>query len=155
MEKIRNILFLYFPVILFVNCASNKIGTVSTQVVALSGTEDGTISIRSTGQGNKEADAVKTAEIRAFNTLIFYGLTSSVQTRPMVENESEVKKKHASFFDNFFEKGGYKNFIVSSSTSTSSQKAGKYIYLNRDIKINLRSLRTNLETNNIIRKFGY
>ena len=59
------------------------------------------------------------------------------------------------FFDDFFENGEYRNFIINSYNYTGVQKTGSYYYLNRDIKINLRSLRSHLENKGIIRKFGF
>ncbi|MDX2048727.1 MAG: hypothetical protein SFU87_18210 [Chitinophagaceae bacterium] len=147
------LLYIFFWIA--IGCSTNKLSTLSTQVIALPNNEEGTILIRSSGHGSNESEAVKVAEKKAFTALLFYGLPSSIQTTPLIEIESHTKKKNISFFDSFFENNDYKYFMVSSATYNNSQRAGKYIHLNRDIKINIRSLRYHLEKNGIIRKFGY
>ena len=136
-------------------CSGTKVATYPVETVALPNAEDGTIVIRSSGQGENKPSAVENAEKKAFNTLLFYGYPSSVQTRPMVENESAAKNANSGFFNEFFDNKGYSNFIVSSLDEGSDKRVGKYIYLKRVIKINLRSLRTYLENKGIVRKFGY
>ncbi|HMJ48368.1 MAG TPA: hypothetical protein VK498_13630 [Ferruginibacter sp.] len=142
--------------ICFISCSnSKKIASFPEITVALPGAGEGTITIRSSGQGETEAKAVSAAEKKAFNTLLFYGLPSSVQTRPMIENEAESKRTNSQFFDDFLENGEYKKFITKSYNYSNVQKVGKYYYLNRDVNINLRSLRAQLENKGLIRKFGY
>jgi len=156
MKQISYILLISLQSLFFVACSSSKkVASFPIVTVALPNSEEGTILIRSSGQGQTEGNAVDNSETKAFKTLFFYGFPSSVQIRPLIENENEAKRINPIFFEDFFEKKDYKNFIVNSSTYANSQKVGNYYYLNRDIKINLRSLRNHLENKGIIRKFGY
>ncbi len=156
MKKILFLIIVSFQLLFLSSCStSKKVASIPVVTIALSNSEEGSILIRSSGQGESESKAVLNSETKAFNTLFFYGFPSSVQTRPMIENESEAKRLNSKFFDDFYENGEYRNFIINSYNYTGVQKTGKYYYLNRDIKINLRSLRTHLENKGIIRKFGY
>lgn len=150
------VFFLVSCVHFFYSCAGNKrVASLPVVTIALPSNEEGTIMIRSSGQGDSENSAVFNSEEKAFNTLFFYGLPSSAQVRPLIENESEIRRSNPQFFNEFFSSGAYKNFIVNSYNYSGVQKTGKTYYLNRDIKINLRSLRSYLENKGIIRKFGY
>lgn len=156
MKQISLLIIVSFQLLLLSACSSSKrVASLPVVTIALANSEEGTILIRSSGQGESETKAVLNSEIKAFNTLFFHGFPSSVQTRPMIENESEAKRSNSNFFDDFFENGEYRNFIINSYNYTGVHKTGSYYYLNRDIKINLRSLRTHLENKGIIRKFGY
>ena len=156
MKQILFLIIVCFQLLFFSGCSSTKkVASLPVVTIALANNEEGIILIRSSGQGENETKAVLNSEIKAFNTLFFYGFTSSVQTRPLIENESEAKRSNSKFFYNFFENEEYRNFIVSSYNYTGVQKTSNYYYLNRDLKINLRSLRTHLENKGIIRKFGY
>ena len=86
---------------------------------------------------------------------MFRGIPGTEQNIPLVENEQESKSKHVKYFENFFEKGYYKTFMMSSiiSSKLSKSNSGKTITLN--VKININSLRKDLEQNQIIRKFGF
>jgi len=156
MKQILFLTIVSFQLLFFSACSSSKkVASLPVVTIALANSEEGTILIRSSGQGESETKAVLNSEMKAFNTLFFYGFPTSVQTRPMIENESEAKRSNSKFFDDFFENGEYRNFIINSYNYTGVQKTGSYYYLNRDIKINLRSLRSHLENKGIIRKFGF
>lgn len=156
MKQLSFLIIASFQILFYASCTSSKkAATLPVVTIALSNSEEGTILVRSSGQGESEAKAVANSEIKAFNTLLFYGYPSSVQTRPMIENETEAKRLNSKFFSDFFENAEYKSFIINSYNYAGVQKEGKLYYPNRDIKINLRSLRTHLENKGIIRKFGY
>lgn len=156
MKKKQLLYLAVVQALFFISCSSSqKVATYPVVTIALPNTTEGVIIIRSSGQGETESGAVAAAEKKAFTTLLFYGIPASVQTRPIVENESEVRRTNAQFFDDFLENGGYKPFMTTSYNYSTVQKTGKYYYLNRDVTINLRSLRAQLENKGIIRKFGY
>lgn len=117
-------------------------------------TETGTILVHATGYGNTEYNATVNAEKAAFNTLLFKGVPGSQYYLPLVEKEAESMEAHKDFYKNFFDNGGYKSFVVSTNSSPLVKVKGNK-KIESDIKINVLSLRTNLEQNNIIRKFGY
>ena len=62
--------------------------------------------------------------------------------------------KHSLYFKRFFE-SRYKSFIMSVYESSPSQKNKGVTSVASDIKINILSLKKDLESNNIIRKFGF
>ncbi len=153
----RSYIFFVLPVVLGVAACSGSKPMLSKPVVtmALPNSEDGTIIVRSSGTGPSENEAVLNSERKAFSTLMFYGLPSSVQGRPMVEDEAASRRQHAGFYQNFFDNNAYRSFITNAANYSAVEKAGKMYYLTRDIKINLQALRSHLEANGIIRKFGY
>ncbi len=134
---------------------SRKVFTYPKQLVAVGGSENNTITIRSSGIGKTDVEAVSNAESQAFEALLFQGFPGSVQERPMIDNETESKSLYASFYQGFFTNKNYQSFIINSSNYTGIQKQGGNFYVIRELKINLMSLRTELENKGIIRKFGF
>jgi hypothetical protein len=128
----------------------------SSEVNYISGKE-GTIIMRAIGIGINEEDAIIDAEINAFNVLLFRGLPESEQKIALIgTNESNEKEKHKDYFNNFYIDKRYKTFMMSSiPTSNLTRHKGGKKSISVDVKINLVSLRKDLEENNIIRKFGF
>lgn len=160
MKKCNYILVLLVFAIGFTSCRVRKIATYPTVSVVVRSDQDGSLTVRCSGIGTSENAAVTDAEKKAINTLLFIGYLSSTQIQPLVDNEQKSKNNNVDFYDQFLEKGGYKSFIMLSSnyskeTSTFQYKSSKLqYYLVREIQINLRSLRSHLEQNKIIPKFG-
>jgi hypothetical protein len=146
---------LFFVLSLAWSCSPTK-NSIShpTVTIALPNDEAGTIIIRSSGEGRTEAEAVQNAEIKAFTTIFYQGFPSSVQKRPLIGNRKEAEG-NSRFFEDFFKGGGYKTFIMQSFNYSLSRTRNKDIFLNRDIKIDLNSLRAHLENQGIIKKFGF
>jgi len=128
----------------------------SAEVNYLSGSEE-TFSVRAVGIGKDEEKAIINAEQKVFDVLFFRGLPESMQKLPLIgSNESEEKTKHKDYFDNFYDGKRHKTFVMSSipvSSLTRIKGGNKMIAV--DIKVNLNALRRDLETFNVIRKFGY
>ena len=115
----------------------------------------GVIHLRSAGKGKKEEDAISDAEKNAFNALLFVGIPNSSQQRPMVPDEASAKSSNPVYFENFFNKKGYRDFITSIANSGfGKDKDDDMKTTNIDVRINFSALRANLENNNIIKKFG-
>ena len=114
--------------------------------------QEGTLTIRSTGTGKTYEKAKIKAEQNAFDALFFRGIPGSSQKIPLIGyDEAGLKRQNANYFSQFYDKRRYWSFVVSSSpTGGLLDKT-----LTVDITINLRALRSDLEQNNIIRKFGY
>jgi hypothetical protein len=113
--------------------------------------------MRAIGFGTNQEDAIIDAEINSFNVLLFRGLPESEQKIALIgTNEFNEKEKHKDYFNKFYTDKRYKTFIMSSipTSSLTRHKGGKKS-IAVDVKINLLSLRRDLEENNIIRKFGY
>ena len=147
--------YLIYTTILLSSACSKKPVIFPIVTMALPNNEESTILIRSSGTGKNITAAVDDAERKAFNTLLFYGYPSSVQSRPLIDNKADAIQKNPTYFNDFFDKKTYKNFIVYSNNFMNEQKSQNTYYLVRQLKINLRILRTDLENNGIIRKFGF
>jgi hypothetical protein len=135
--------------------------------------KDGMITIRATGEaytGRGLAPSTlidawagdspkRNAEIEAFRQLLFYGIPSTQQWRPLIvgANEAALMQQHKVYFEQMLGKSGrYWSFVVQSKVVR--QKSKGVIFKEQatmDVTINLRTLRTDLEQNGVIRKFGY
>lgn len=147
--------FIIVSVILITSSCSFKT-MPSSEVNYISGKE-GTITMRAIGFGTNQEDAIIDAEINSFNVLLFRGLPESEQKIALIgTNEFNEKEKHKDYFNKFYTDKRYKTFMMSSipTSSLTRHKGGKKS-IAVDVKINLLSLRRDLEENNIIRKFGY
>jgi len=117
----------------------------------------GIITVRTTGTGANQRRAMIDGERQAFKDLFFRGYYTAQQKVPLIGvNEAALMQQHKAYFDQFFgmtELGPnrYRSFVIS------SKPVGKYSrsQLTMDVTINLRTLRTDLEQNGVIRKFGY
>jgi hypothetical protein len=63
--------------------------------------------------------------------------------------------QHKSFYDKFFDGGGYRSFIMNRNDSYTPKKVKNGYRSEVTIKINIASLRRELEQNQVIRKFGF
>lgn len=151
--KINSLFILYLLVIL---SSCSKKSFPSAEVNFLSNKE-GTICMKAIGIGINQENAIIDAEKNAFNVIFFRGLPQSEQKTPLIgTNETEEILKHADYFDKFYKGKRYKTFIMSSfPTSNLVKRKGGEKYIAINVTINLVALRTDLEQNNIIRKFGY
>ena len=130
---------------------------VTTAQVNYLGQSDGTITMRCVGVGDNREAISMNAEKNALNVLLFRGLPGSMQATPMIDmTENEAKTKYPAYLEELLEKGRYKTFIMSSVTTGELSKADNGAkQASIDIKVNVASLRRDLENNNIIRKFGF
>ncbi len=128
----------------------------SAEVNYVSGNE-GTIIMRSIGVGSNQMEAIADAEKSAINVILFRGLPESVQKIALIgTSESEEMDKHKGYFEKFYNQKRYKTFIMSSiPVSDLIKQNGGQKSIAADVKVNLVSLRKDLEQNNIIRKFGF
>jgi hypothetical protein len=128
----------------------------SAEVNYLTGDEQ-TVTVRSVGLGDDEEKAIINAEQKVFDVLFFRGLPESRQKLPLIgTDESGEKAKNRDYFDKFYDGKRHKTFIMSSipvGNLTRVKGGNKTITL--DVKVNLSALRRDLETFNVIRKFGY
>lgn len=112
-------------------------------------------SVSSVGYGSNKADAIQNAQKSAFTVVIFRGVPGSDVTISMVENESDARSKHSSYFKKFYDEGRYKSFMLHSEETSdlSTENGQKKITIK--VKINHSALRKDLELNQVIRKFGF
>ncbi|AYO57601.1 hypothetical protein CO230_05375 [Chryseobacterium sp. 6424] len=86
-------------------------------------------------------------EYAAIYQLLFRGFPESNQTYPLISTaEDEIQKQYPAYFKDFFQKQQYKTFV----TVASKNEDGSY-----RIVLNTKALKSDLEQNSIIRKFGY
>lgn len=114
--------------------------------------QNGIITVKSSGAGKSAEQAKRAAEKSAISTLLFRGFPESSQKAPLVGyQEEEITGKHSRYFRQLYKQERYLSFL------TSSQPVSRYANkaLTVEVSINLRALRTDLEENGIIRKFGY
>jgi hypothetical protein len=126
----------------------------STAINFLSGT-DQIINVRVVGIGKNEEQAIINAEMMVFEALFFRGVPESKQKLPMIgSDEHDIKSRNKKYFNDFLDGRRYKTFLMSTVPVSGpfSVKGGKSITV--DVKVNIMSLRTDLETFGIIRKFG-
>lgn len=138
---------------LWYSCAEKNF-VYRKQVSALQGGNEGEINLRATGYGTNEAEAVLESEKNAFEAILFTGITGSQQSRPLIDNEQESKAQHSKFYKEFLENRGYNQFVIN-STHSGLHKVKKNFVVTSDVKINLFALRSYLEQQGVIRKFGW
>ena len=143
-------------VFLMLIACSNTMIAPSAEVNYLSG-DYKTVTVRATGVGNNEQDAVYYAETNAFDVLLFRGLPGSNQSLALIgSNEIELKQKFEDYFNTFYNNLRYRTFIMSSVPMSDVVKlrgGGNSITL--DIKINIYALRRDLEESGVIQGFGF
>ena len=124
------------------------------QVSVLNATKDA-VSMRCVGYGKKATIASMDAELSAIKTLLFVGAKNTQHSMPLVqEDKTVVENKFKKFFDVFYRKE-YQSFVESSIIVTRYGKnALKQKCITLDVRIRVNQLRTYLENNGIIRKFG-
>lgn len=150
----KTILFT-FMVCYFVACKS-PYQTVSVNYLNGNGN---TIALRCSGFGNNRLKTIADAEKNAIEEILFRGIPGHSQKDPLVSvTEEEAKKNHQKYFKELLEEGRYKSFIISSIPTGEVQKVkggkgNKTITV--DVTVNLRALRSDLEQQGIIRKFGF
>lgn len=144
--------FVFVVVLMSLGCSKAVSGEVNLNGQA----EVGTISLKSAGFGAIKSVAIGYAEKNAFKMLLFKGIPGSQQNLPMIADEQAARSAHTQFFDQFFEHAGYRRFVLSSEPSgfrpTTNRKTEN---LTVALKINVESLRRELENEGLIRKFGY
>jgi len=155
----RNYLKLLLAGLMLITMSACKtlVGDFPVVTGALEDENKGYITITTTGTGINSRRAMIDAERQAFKDLFFRGYPTSQQKTPMIGvNEIALTQQNQAYFDQFFgmtELGSnrYRTFIIR------SERIGKFSNRQQPMRvtINLRALRTDLEQNGVIRKFGY
>ena len=132
-----------------------SIAQAQYQVNYLSNTGE-TMTLRAVGYGKNAMTASTDAELSVIKALMFHGIPDTQQSTPMVSrNETETMKENKKFLTKFFE-GEYQNIITRSVIVHKFGKNGiKKKNITLDVTVNIRALRTELERNGVIRKFGF
>lgn len=148
---------LLFSILVLASCGSKKkVSTpLTAQVNVISEDPYKTITLRSIGFGPSEAKAQYDSERKAFEILLFRGIPNTSVENPLIgPNENEIIAKNPEYFNTFF-KDRYKSFIMNIYQTSPPQKEGGQVTAINDIKINLMSLRKELENRGVKRRFGF
>ena len=138
-----------------VSCAQKVAAPLTAEVNVINEDANKTIELRSIGFGGNLKEAMYDAEKKAFEILFFRGIPNTAIEKPLVgPNENELLAKHSGYFKQFFDTR-YKSFIMSVYQSAPSRRKKGIVSSVNDLKINVLALKKDLETNNIIRKFGF
>ncbi len=115
------------------------------------------MNVESIGYGSKESDALENAKKNAIDVILFRGVPNSSLNTPLVgTTESVAKQKHESYFEEFYKNRRYSSFITQAISQTPFKKLENGSKgLKATVKVNIQALRTDLENNGVIRKFGY
>lgn len=152
---IRKVLTLITITCILVSCAKKITVPLTAEVNIVNEDKHKTIELRSVGFGKNIEEAIFDSEKKAFEILFFRGIPNTHIENPLIgPNENEILSKHQNYFKSFFS-DRYKSFIMSIYESSPSQKNKGVTSVVNDIKINTMALKKDLETNNIIRKFGF
>ncbi len=127
----------------------------SAQVSYVSGS-NGVITVKSFGSGKGINEAIDNTEKDVFFTLLFRGVAGSDQSTAVVgTNEGEAQQKYKDYFDAFFG-GRYRSFVVSATQAGEPLKGKHHVVdVALEVTVNVTALRKDLETNGVIRKFGF
>jgi hypothetical protein len=107
------------------------------------------------GYSKKLDDCQSEAEKNVFEVILFRGISGTDLQNPLIDNEQQSREKNKDYYADFFDKKKYRNFISSKVEITNNPKPSKGGYTcTVKFTVNLNSLKTNLEQNGIIRKFG-
>ena len=112
------------------------------------------ITLRCSGYGKTEADAIADAGRYAVEQLLFRGVPNSNQRNPLIgTDESSAKRQYETYLNDLFNNERYLLFLTFTTPIESGKERGIYWTI-VDMTINLRALRMDLEQAGVIRKFG-
>jgi len=151
----RIFILLILASVAFMGCSKKQYPPFSPDFQYLSKEANGLYSMKSNGFGVNIDSAVIDAQRNAFYHVLFKGIPGTELNVPLIDNEANSKSKHKEYFDKFFEQGGYRAFMLSSSISSDLLKVNGGFQISVDVKINCNSLRKDLEQNQVIRKLGF
>ncbi|WP_179320196.1 hypothetical protein [Winogradskyella helgolandensis] len=151
----KNTIIVACAVLMLIACKATPTPLVAD--VTYKSYEKQIMSVASIGYGSKLETALENAQKNAIDVILFRGVPNSSLNTPLVgTNESNAKQTHQSYFEEFYANKRYTSFITQSVSNTPIKKlenGNKGI--KATIKVNIEALKRDLESNGIIRKFGY
>ncbi len=113
-----------------------------------------TVTFRITGYGKNAKVATDEAERGAVKTILFEGAANTQFRLPLISEEQEsAEKNHAAFFEDFYG-SGYKKYVNSVIVTSFGKDAQKRKCITLDVCVKALNLRSALEKNKVVRKFG-
>lgn len=148
MEQHRVTVFIFALLLSSIICGQNKVNYLSSN--------ENIIALRVTVYASKVKKAIEIAELEAVKAILFRGIPGSQQSMPLVGvDENKWINDYPEYFRTLINDKRYSSFILSSVPQTGLIKdVTKKKCITMDISVNLKALRTDLEQQNIIRKFG-
>ena len=149
--------FWIFIIVVFISSCGQKHYELplTAQVTLLHEEPYKTIEVRSIGYGYSADEALLDAERKAFKIIMFRGIPNTSVERPLVgPDEKKLLHQHAKYFNEFFN-GRYKSFIITLYNASPPTKEKGIYTAAVDLKINLMSLKRDLEEHGVIRRFGF
>lgn len=146
--------FVFFISIFVISCNSPKSFTGETVYAGAS--EKGTLLVSASGYGQSKILAIENAEINALKNILYKGIPGSPYSKPIIEDAAKAESGHSAYFDNLFQKGGHKVFLMTSTViSDFKLLANRRSNITVKIKYDVNAIRVDLEKNGVIRKFGF
>ena len=136
------------------HCSAQR-GFYEYKVTALPVNDATIIYAEASGIGKNEKEAYSNAAANVFNAILYTGLPGSAQTSALVPEEAKAKSEHAAIMSCFTSFDCYNRFIISTEEVGTPTKEKRNRIVGLRVKINLTALRTYLEENNVLRKFGF
>lgn len=152
--KIQHTTLLIITVFILACSPKLNIGYERTGMVTCDKYDKMTITLISESQAASTSNGIYYAERNAIENLLFKGIPKSNQEKPLIPNEYAAKDKHADFLFDFIENRGYKSYVISSLIVNDYSNRGVHM-VTEEIKIDLTNLRRYLESNQVIKKFGF
>lgn len=155
----------------FVQCKTVQVSYFPNAELVFLQSEGDQLTLQTLGYGTTEQNAVLNAQISAFDNIFFRGIPNSPYNNPLIGmDENGIKSKYRNYFQGLYGRQRLLNFINAFNVIASDKtvvlakkikKKGiqqgkvKSIAAFIEITINIKSLRKDLETNDLIRPFGY
>lgn len=114
--------------------------------------DDRKATFEAVGVGNTEEEARISSEIKTFENIFFKGIPDSSQERPMIPSENQNDRMD-DFMRHFFNDGKHKEFVLDIALHEKQGSRGGYL-VRQHLSLDMTALRSYLEDQNIIRKFG-
>jgi hypothetical protein len=149
----KNLIIYVLLILCFSQC--NRRVTQPSLITALPASDEHTAIIRAAGYGKNLYDISLDAEQRAFRAILFTGLPGGINQKPMVSDDRKTESKNTSFYNEFFQQKRYQDYVISNTPASEMIRVKGDKRMMCDISINLAGLRSYLEKNQVIRKFGY
>lgn len=150
----KKIIFLFTLLVAVYSCKS--LDEYNSNVQMINKVNSTSYSFRGTGFSKSFNECKAEAEMNVFNVLLFKGFSETDLQIPLVDNEVKSKNENQKFYKDFFNNHKYRDYITSEVSIVSPVKKVKGGYSCQvEFTINLNSLKTNLQQNGIIRKFGF
>lgn len=145
--------------------ASNLTFVVNAQVIQSglvafdSYDETGVVQLKLTMFGAKNK-AIRNAPERAFHALLFEGIAGANKSqlqKPLIVDKDAAQSKHADYFNNLFDQGGYLQYVQSMSNPKKVKYKGfekrkAFLFI---VRINYLALKNDLRKKGLLKKMGF